>query len=65
MEYNFRYKIGQTVYLKTDVDQVERLVTGISIRPDGVSYSLACGTIESGHYEFEITCDKDILKATY
>ncbi len=59
-----KFRIGQTVYLRTDADQLERLVTGINIRPGGISYALASGTNESYHYDFEITLDRDIIKAT-
>lgn len=62
--YRIKYSIGQTVYLRTDADQLERLVTGINIRPNGISYALTNGTNESYHYDFEITFDRDIIKAT-
>ena len=62
--YRIKYNIGQTVYLRTDADQLERLITGINIRPNGISYALTNGTNESYHYDFEITFDRDIIKAT-
>lgn len=62
--YRIKFNIGQTVYLKTDADQLERLVTGINIRPNGISYALTSGTNESYHYDFEITFDRDVIKAT-
>lgn len=58
------YDFGEAVYLKTDNDQMERLVTAISIRPDGIKYGLSCGMYESFHYDFEFTRNRDILKAT-
>jgi len=59
-----KFDIGHIVFLKTDIDQLERIVTGISIRPDGVSYILVNGTTESYHYDFEINEKRDIVKAT-
>jgi len=61
--YNLKFDIGQTVYLKTDINQLERLVTGINIRPDGITYTLVNGSDESYHYDFEITLDRDIVKS--
>jgi hypothetical protein len=64
MKDHFQYWIGDTVYLKTDKDQCKRMVTGICIRPQGITYALVCGTNESWHYEFEITSDVDVLIST-
>lgn len=63
MEFmEFKYKIGDLVYLKTDVQQEPRLVTGIIIRAnDRISYYLSCGKDETHHYDFEISTKKDVL----
>lgn len=58
------FNIGDSVYLKTDPEQVERLVTGVNIRQNGISYALSYLTNESYHYDFEITKERDIIKAT-
>jgi hypothetical protein len=58
------FDIGDSVYLKTDLDQSERLVTGISVRESGISYAVTCGTNESWHYAFEMTKERDIMKTT-
>jgi len=58
------FDIGDSVYLKTDNEQCERLVTGINIRESGISYAVSCGTDESWHYAFEMTKERDIVKAT-
>ena len=48
-----------TVYLKTDPDQLQRIVTDIRINPSGlVLYFLCCGPSGSWHYDFEITDTK-------
>lgn len=59
-----QFDIGDSVYLRTDHDQLERLVTGINIREVGVTYGVSCGTNESWHYAFEMTKERDIIKAT-
>lgn len=59
------FEIGQTVYLKTDNEQHERMVTGIGLRPNrSVTYCLAFGTTETWHYGIEINDERDIVKAT-
>lgn len=58
-----KYKIGDIVYLKTDSEQLPRMVTGILIRPQNqIIYYLTLGAQETSHYELEITIDRDILK---
>ena len=59
-----KYEIGDKVFLLTDVDQAERIVTGIYISPNGLTYELSCGNSDSTHYDFEITKKKDVLKST-
>jgi hypothetical protein len=57
-----KYWIGDIVYLITDVDQKERIVTGVDIRQSGVSYNLSYGSDDSDHYDIEISKEKDVLK---
>lgn len=59
-----KFMIGQIVYLKTDPEQLERIITQIAMRPGDYLYSLVCGVEESFHYDFEFSEEKDILKAT-
>lgn len=58
------FSIGDIVFLKTDVDQFERIVTGICIKPTGYTYELTLCDKESWHYDFEISRNMDIIKAT-
>ena len=58
------YVISDTVYLKTDIDQYPRIITGINIRIGNLIYLLSCGTQESYHYAFELSKDKDIMITT-
>ena len=61
VKLNIDFKIGQTVFLKTDTEQFERLVTGYMVEQKSITYSLACGEITTDHYSFEITSDKNIM----
>lgn len=56
------HKIGQSVYLKTDPEQQERIVVGYILSPGELLYRLACGAEVSNHYDFEIIREKDVLK---
>jgi len=56
-----KLEISQEVYLKTDKDQLPRLVTSIQIKPSLLMYELSCGSSASWHYEFEITTEANVL----
>ena len=56
-----KFFIGHSVYLITDTEQLERLVTGINIRPDSISYDLSQGINYSTHFDFEISEDRDLI----
>ncbi|MDQ1086989.1 hypothetical protein [Siphonobacter sp. SORGH_AS_1065] len=57
------FQIGQPVWLKTDPEQHERIITAIIIIPKNIMYRVAMSGEESEHYGFEID-DKPILKST-
>lgn len=59
-----KFNIGDRVYLETDTDQKEMIVTGLWVRQGSITYGLSCGTGESYHYDFEITLTKDVLKTS-
>lgn len=54
-------KLGQTVYLKTDREQLPRFVTAIIKRPGVVIYELSHETSCSNHFDFEITHERNQL----
>lgn len=58
------FKIGDSVFLKTDREQAERLVTGINLRKNGITYAISYLTLETWHYDFEMTRERDVIKAT-
>lgn len=51
-------KIEDTVFLKTDIEQLERIITGYTVRKVGIVYELTCGVATSWHYDFEFTPEK-------
>lgn len=55
------FEFGELVYLKTDREQLERLVTGFSVNPNGLLYRLVSGTNDSTHYAVEISKEKTIF----
>lgn len=63
-KYGFDFEIGDMVYLKTDMEQHSRIVTGINIRENGILFCLMFTTTESWHYGFELTKERDVIKAT-
>ena len=63
MRIDNAFNIGQSVYLKTDTHQHERIVTGIALREFGLIYMVSLGESESNHYGFEMTADRDTMKA--
>ena len=58
-----KLKIGDFVYLKTDIDQYKRMVTGYTVRDnsENVVYLLSFGEEETSHYECEISLEEDII----
>ena len=60
------YQIGDYVYLKTDIDQYKRIVTGYTVRDNSekVVYLISLGTDETSHYECEISSEVDVVLKT-
>jgi len=61
------FEIGQIVFLKTDIDQRQRIVTGINIRPlNSITYTLSVGdNDETAHYGIEINGNRDVVMSTF
>lgn len=51
---SFNYWYGDRVCLVTDTEKKIRVVSGITIRPSGRIYELACGECATWHQEVEI-----------
>jgi hypothetical protein len=54
-----KFNIGNIVYLRTDEDQSERIITEMFINQTGIRYGTVCGTTESFHSDFEISYEKN------
>lgn len=60
-----QFELGQIVFLKTDKDQQERIITALEIRPkDCISYEVYASTVVSWHYDFEMTKEPNITYKT-
>lgn len=54
-----KYNLKQVVYLKTDTEQLPRIVAAIKVNVYDIIYELACGTIYTYHYDFEISEERN------
>ena len=58
MKIETKFNLSEIVYLITDNEQLERIITGITISHNQIIYRLACSIVESWHYEFEFVKEK-------
>ena len=61
MVINNQFNLGQIVYLISDHESHQRIVTGIEVNPVGLLYRLVFGTTESWHFDMEISNEKGII----
>lgn len=60
MTINNKFNIGDIVYLRTDTDNLKRIVLSMQILPGGaISYHLACGEKDGWHHEFEMSDERN------
>ena len=64
MRIKTEYEFGETVFLKTDPDQMPRMVTAVQVNPYGTLYGLVMETQTSWHYEMEISRKRDVILTT-
>jgi hypothetical protein len=55
------FNLKDVVFLKTDQEQKPRIVTGLWVRYNSITYALSCAETETYHYDFEISSEKNIL----
>ena len=61
MIFETQFNFGQIVYLKTDKEQLPRMITKIQFMRSGSSLSeLSCGATSSWHYDYEIDVEKKV-----
>ncbi len=59
------FDFGETVYLKTDREQYQRMVTCILHYKSGeLMYRVRCGTIDSEHFGYELSKEVNVLLHT-
>lgn len=59
------FALKEVVYLLTDEEQKKRIITSIIICADGgILYELNCGTLQSRHYDCEISREVDYVAKT-
>lgn len=62
MELKTKFCIGDIVYLKTDTEQLKRIVTAFRVVPELIMYELTCGDKPTTfHYDFENDSEPDLL----
>lgn len=55
-----KFNIGDIVYVVTDPDQMGRIITSFEVTPGNVLiYRCYCGTVNSNHYDFELSKEKE------
>lgn len=59
-----KFNFGDIVYLKTDKEQLPRMVVRFAVSQNDVLYILAQGTTETTHYYSEISETKDVILST-
>jgi hypothetical protein len=59
MTLSCEYKFGQIVYLITDPEQLERMITAVQFQDKTVMYQLRQGAAETWHFEIEISETQD------
>ena len=65
MTIDNKFEIGQIVYLITDKEQYQRIVTGITVRESGIVYTVAIEMSESYHMGFEMSNEvNQLIKVT-
>jgi len=62
MLINNQFDIADTVYLKTDMEQLPRIVYAIQVTINGLIYFISSGTDTSEHYEFELSTEENIVR---
>ncbi len=61
MNIDVKHKIGDVVFLKTDLEQKPRMVYGYVVYATSMLYKLTQSDITSEHYDFEISEEMNML----
>lgn len=61
MVINNKFNIGDTVYVKTDVEQSPGIITCIQVNPGDILYAVSRDSRNNNFYDFELSYERDIL----
>lgn len=59
MTISNKFNLKDIVFLITDPNQEQRMVTGIKVTPNGILYYLSLGSNESVHFECEMEYERN------
>ena len=60
-----KYQLGDKVFLRTDIKQFARMITGIRFISGGsILYDIVIDTESSCHHESELSSERDVILAT-
>lgn len=59
-----KYNFGDIVYLKTDKDQLPRMVVRLSVKQTEIQYCIANGINETWHLDIELSETINVLLKT-
>ena len=60
--WEVEFAIGSTVFVKTDPDQKQRMITGYKIRNTAIIYLVSYISTEDEYADFELTGDEDKVR---
>ena len=62
MDINNKFTHEQIVYLKTDSEQMPRMIKSFQVYKSKIVYQLVCGVTDSWHDDFEISTESNKQK---
>lgn len=63
LSFEVHFKIGQIVFIRTDPDQYPRMITGYKVGPYDILYIVSLVSLETHHFDFELSASKDVIKS--
>lgn len=64
IDMDVQFVWGDTVFLKTDPDQLPRMIVGVVVKKSHVMYEVVKGETTSYHYDYEMAREKDVIQST-
>lgn len=60
MKIDNRFNLGQSVYLIHDPEQLPRMITEITVSPNGILYEVSSGTVQYVAYGIELSLERNL-----